>query len=72
MLRKAAKKVEEAEKRIAEIEAEIADIEARIAAGETDNDIFSKHQEKNRELENTMSVWELASMELDELKSRFT
>ena len=62
MLRKAAKKVEEAEKRIAEIEAEIADIEARIAAGETDNDIFSKHQEKNRELENTMSVWELASM----------
>ena len=71
MLRKAAKKVEEAEKRIAEIEAEIADIEARIAAGETDNDIFSKHQEKNRELENTMSVWELASMELDELKSRF-
>lgn len=71
MLRKASKKVEEAEKRIAEIEAEIADIEARIAAGETDNDIFSKHQEKNRELENTMSVWELASMELDELKTRF-
>ena len=71
MLRKASKKVEEAEKRIAEIEAEIADIEARIAAGETDNDIFSKHQEKNRELENTMSVWELASMELDELKARF-
>ena len=71
MLRKASKKVEEAEKRIAEIEAEIADIETRIAAGETDNDIFSKHQEKNRELENTMSVWELASMELDELKARF-
>ena len=71
MLRKASKKVEEAEKRIAEIEAEIADIEARIAAGETDNDIFSKHQEKSRELENTMSVWELASMELDELKARF-
>ena len=71
MLRKAARKVEQAEANIAAIEADIADIEARISAGDTQGDIFNDHQKRTRDLENAMSVWELASQELDELKSRF-
>ena len=71
MLRKAAKKVEEEEAKIASIEGEIAEIEAKIASGVVDNDIFTLHQSKNKELENAMSLWELASAELDEMKERF-
>ena len=70
MLRKASKKIEEAEKRIADIEKEIADIETRIANGETDGDIFNRHSATTRNLENAMSLWELASMEFDNLKQR--
>lgn len=70
MLRKASKKIEEAEQRIADIEKEIADIETRIANGETDGDIFNRHSATTRNLENAMSLWELASMEFDNLKQR--
>ncbi len=69
-IRRAAKKVEEAEKAVEQREAEIAEIEAKIAAGELDNDIYTRHAATVKELENAMSVWELAQMELDELKSR--
>ena len=65
------KKVKEAEEKIAKIENEIAEIETRIANGDTDNDIFNLHADKNKQLENTLSVWELASMELDEIKSKY-
>ena len=71
MVRRAAKKVQEAEDNIARIEAEIADIVAKIAAGDIDNEIFTLHNSRTRELETAMSLWELASQELDELKSRF-
>ncbi len=70
ILRRAEKKVADAEAEIAAIEAEIADVEARIAAGEVDNDIFDKHASLQKKLENAMSLWELATMELDELKQK--
>lgn len=72
MLRKARKKVEDAEAAVGNIEKEIADIEARIASGDLgDNDIYSLHQQRTREMENALSLWELASQELDELNARF-
>ncbi|MDE6527866.1 MAG: hypothetical protein K2L78_02310, partial [Muribaculaceae bacterium] len=71
MLRRATKKVEEAEAKVGQAEQEIARIEARISAGETEGDIFEQHQTKTREMETAMSLWELASQELDELKARF-
>lgn len=71
MLRRAAKKVEEAEAQIAVIEEDIAAIEAKIGAGDIENDIFTLHSTRNRDLETAMSLWELASQELDELKERF-
>lgn len=68
MVKRARRKVEEAEAEIARIEAEIADVEGKIAAGETDAEIFNRHAALTKSLENAMSLWELASMELENFK----
>ena len=67
LVRKARKKVEEAEAEIARLEKEISDIEATIAAGDPPADIYDRHASTTKQLENAMSLWELASMELDEI-----
>ena len=68
MVKRARKKVEEAEARVESLEQTVRDIEAALAAGEaSDPDIYSRHQQATKELENAMSLWELASMELEEL-----
>ena len=69
IVRRARKKVEECEQEIARIEAEIATVEQEIAEGKTDGDIFNRHAALNKSLENAMSLWELASTELDSLQS---
>lgn len=70
-LKRAAKKVEEAEQAVAQCETELASIEESIAAGEVEGDIFERHAAATKAVENAMSVWELAQMELDELKNRY-
>ena len=72
MLARGKKKVEECEARIAEIEEEIAGIEARIAAGDVEGDIFTLHQTRHRDLETAMSLWEVASQELEDLTARLS
>lgn len=67
MIRKAKKKVTDAEESIASLEKQIADVEAEISSGKTDGDIFERHATLNKALENAMSVWELASMEYEEM-----
>lgn len=68
--RRARKKVEEAEAEIAKIEQQIADVEADIAAGKVEGDIFNRHADLQKQLENAMSVWELASMDLEKYPSK--
>ncbi len=68
MVKRAEKKVADAESAIAEIEAQIADIEAKIAAGDVEREIFDRHAALGKQLDNAMSLWELAGIELDELK----
>ena len=70
-LRRAAKKVEEAEANVTAREKAVADVEAEIAVGCVDPEIFTRHADATKELENAMSLWELAQMELDELKERY-
>ena len=70
-LRKANKKVEEAENEVAVREQQLADIEAKIAAGEVAPELFTAHAQAGKDLENAMSLLELAQMELDELKEKF-
>ncbi|MDE6449857.1 MAG: ABC transporter ATP-binding protein, partial [Muribaculaceae bacterium] len=70
IIKRAEKKVAEAEAQIAAVEAEIAEIEKRIAdGGDVPADIYDLHASRTKALENAMSVWELASMEVEELKS---
>lgn len=68
-IKRAEKKVKDAETEIANIENEITEIESKIADGNVDNEFFNLHANKNKQLENAMDLWELASMELDEIKS---
>ena len=71
-LNRAAKKVAEAEKAIADLEAEKAALESELASGNPQTpDIYDRHAALAKKLDNAMSVWELASMELDELKQRY-
>ncbi|MDE5979357.1 MAG: ABC transporter ATP-binding protein, partial [Muribaculaceae bacterium] len=72
MLKRSAKKVEEAEAEITRIETEIAALEAKIAAGEIEGDIFDRHAKLNRDLENAMSLWEIASQDHEELSARLS
>ncbi len=65
-LRRLQKKVQEAEAEISRLEAEIAAIEAELAAGSTDSELYRRHADTTKALENAMSIWELASMDVDE------
>ena len=70
LIRKAEKKVKEAETEIAGIEAEIKNIEDKLSAGENDAELYSKHSELQKKMENAMSLWELASMELETFNNK--
>lgn len=67
MLKKARKAVEEAEKRIAELEARQAEIEAMLASGDASPETLAQYESTRKNLENAMSIWELAQMELDSM-----
>lgn len=71
LLKRVARKVEEAEAAVGQRESELAAIEAKIAAGDVAPEIFTAHAEATKAIENAMSVWELAQQELDELNGRF-
>ncbi|MDE6468243.1 MAG: ABC transporter ATP-binding protein, partial [Muribaculaceae bacterium] len=70
-VKRAAKKVEEAEAEVSRREQALADIENRISQGESTPEIFEAHAAATKEIENAMSLWELAQNDLDELKSRY-
>ena len=70
MLKRAEKKVSDAEADITAIENEISEVEAKIAAGEVEGDIFDRHAPLHKKLDNAMSLWELATMELESLKEQ--
>ncbi len=67
LLKRARKKVEDAEADVAAKEQAVADIEAKFAAGESDPELIAAHVQAQKDLENAMSVWELAQTEYDSL-----
>lgn len=66
-VRRARKKVEEAEAEVASREAAVKAIEDELASGSPTPDVYDRHAAAVKALENAMSVWELASLELDAL-----
>ncbi len=69
-LRKARKKVEEAEAEVNRLESELSGIETVISSGNPPSDIYDRHAATTRQLENAMSVWELASLEYEDLQKQ--
>ena len=67
LLKRAAKTVKEAEEAIAAQESVIAAFEERIAAGEHDPQLLSDYEQARKQLDNCMSVWELAVVQQEEL-----
>ena len=72
LLSKAEKGVKKAEEEIARLETLQAELESKIAAGDASEETLEAYAKTGKELENAMSVWELAQMELDELQERFS
>ena len=68
IVKRAERKVKDAEADIAAIEEEIASLEARFASGDVDENSYTAHADLQKKLENAMSLWELATIEYDELK----
>jgi len=69
LVRRARKKVEEAETEITAIESQISDIEAKMAIGEYNETLISNHSALQKKLENAMSIWELATIELEDISN---
>ena len=70
LVKRAERRVADLEAEIAAIEAEIADVENSISQGVNDRDIYDRHAALNKKLDNTMSLWELASEEYTALAAR--
>lgn len=66
-VRRARKNVEEAEAEVASCEAAVKAIEDELASGTPTPDVYDRHAAAVKALENAMSVWELASLDLDAL-----
>lgn len=66
-VRRARKKVEESEAEVASREAAVKAIEDELASGSPTPDVYDRHAAAVKALENAMSVWELASLDLDAL-----
>lgn len=71
MLAKAEKNVKTAETNIETLETRQKEIEEKLSAGDSSAEILEEYASIGKELENAMSVWELAQMELEELNQRF-
>ena len=69
LVRKAEKKVKDAEADIASIEKEIKEVEESLASGAVDESLYKKHGDLQKKLDNAMSVWELASEELETINN---
>ncbi len=68
IVKKAEKKVKDAETEITRLETLQKEIEEKIAAGDTSQETLEAYAKAQKDLENGMSIWELATMELEELK----
>lgn len=72
MIKKAEKTVKIAEEKITELEEKQAELEGKLAAGDGSAELLEEYSKNSKELENAMSVWELAQQELEDLTARFS
>lgn len=68
LIKRVKKAVVEAEAEISQIELQIEELENKIATGEYTQDIFDEHAKMQKQLEEAMTQWELASIELEKFE----
>lgn len=71
LIKRVKKSVVEAEAEISQIELLIEELENKIATGEYTQDIFDEHAKMQKQLEDAMNHWELASIELEKLENEY-
>ncbi|MDE6650334.1 MAG: ABC-F family ATP-binding cassette domain-containing protein [Muribaculaceae bacterium] len=69
IVKRAEKRVKDAEAEITRLESLQKEIEDKIAAGDTSQETLDAYAKAQKDLENGMSVWELATMDLEDLKA---
>lgn len=68
-IRRVRKRVEEHEARISDFEEAVAAVEEKMAQGDCSAEVLADYENCKKNLENEMSLWEIASEELDSLVS---
>lgn len=71
MISKAEKNVKKAEEDIAALEMKQKELEDKISSGDTSTETLEAYAKAGKDMENAMSVWELAQMDLDEIKTKY-
>lgn len=71
LISKAERAVKKSEEDIASLENKQAELEAKISAGDVSPETLEAYSRIGKDLENAMSVWELAQMELEDMQARF-
>ncbi len=71
MISKAEKNVKKAEEDIAVLEMKQKELEDKISSGDTSSETLEAYAKAGKDMENAMSVWELAQMDLDEIKTKY-
>ena len=69
ILRKATKDVADAEAEVERLEAEKSMMEEKLARGEADEELLQAYADNCKKTENAMSVWELATTELERIQN---
>lgn len=65
LIKRHKKAVADAECLIMDIEAKQAEVESKLSSGDTSSETLEQYEKYKKDLENAMSVWELAQMDLD-------
>lgn len=71
MISKAEKNVKKAEEDIATLEMKQKELEDKISSGDTSSETLEAYAKAGKDMENAMSVWELAQMDLEEIKTKY-
>ena len=70
-LKRAQAKVKKSEADISSLEKEISQLEEKLASGaNVDSELYETHANLHKKLDNAMSVWELANMELEDIQNK--
>ena len=68
ILKKAQKAIDIAEQNVMLLEEKLAEIEEKLALGDTSPELIEQYASVQKEMENAMSMWEIAQQDFDNLK----